>query len=106
MASEPLPTPTLQTRRNAVDRTLSVRIVIAAFVALLILFGWLHMIQALEIASTGRDIQDKMEELKEVRRENDYLRWRIAQELSVAEMSDRARHLGYRQQEPVYLPLP
>jgi hypothetical protein len=64
------------------------------------------MIQALDMASTGRDIQDKMDELQEIHRGNDYLRWRIAEELSVAKMSERARQMGYRQHEPVYLPLP
>ena len=74
-------------------------------VALLILFAWLHLILALQIASTGRQIQIATEELNKLKREN----MAVVQDTAVAEseenMTRRAEALGYRLQTPVYLSL-
>lgn len=109
MASNPLSLPLKQARKRTevqiVRYTPSVRTVVITLVALLILFGWLHLILALEIASTGRQIQIETGELEKIQRTNDMLRWTIASELSSTEMAQRAVAKGYVRQEPVYLPL-
>lgn len=110
MASQLLPTPFSQTREKtqmrATDRTLSARTVITIFIILLILFGWLHLILALEIASTGRQIQLKMDELLKIESENDDLQLETAEILSATEMVPRAESLGYSHQQPIYLQPP
>jgi len=73
--------------------------------ALLILFAWLHLILALQIASTGRQIQITTEELNKLKRDN----MAVVQDTAVAEseenMTRRAESLGYSLQTPVYLSL-
>lgn len=109
MASRLLPTPFSQAQAReqmqmrATDRTLSARTVIIIFVVLLILFGWLHLILALETASTGYQIQRKMEELKKIERDNQDLQMEIAEILSATKMVPRAESLGYGPQQPIYL---
>ncbi len=108
MAGHSLPTPFSQARKQSHTdhHTPSMRTVLIIFVALLILFGWLHLILALEIASTGRQIQIKTEELKEIQRDNNNLRWKIAKIWSSAEMARRAIEEGYEPRQPIYLPPP
>jgi hypothetical protein len=103
-ASTPLPQSQRSASTRSADRTPSVRTVIIVFVVLLILFGWLHLILSLEIASTGRHIQLRTEELKEIERGNEDLHRRIAEALNSAEMTRRALEAGYQLQEPIYLP--
>ncbi len=73
--------------------------------ALLILFAWLHLFLALQIASTGQQIQLATEELQKLKRDN----MAVVRDTAVAEseenMTRRATELGYGPQAPVYLSL-
>jgi hypothetical protein len=73
--------------------------------ALLILFAWLHLILALQIASTGRQIQIATEELQRLKRDNMALVRDTAIAESEEQMAERAAALGYGPQAPVYLSL-
>lgn len=79
--------------------------VLAAFIIVLILFLWLHFVLALQVASTGRQIQIGTEELQEQVRANEAIQRDIAEAESPRAMATRARDLGYGPQTPVYLPL-
>lgn len=78
-------------------------IVVGVFVALLILFFWLHFIVAQENESIGRAIHAQTEELARIERENMALRQQIAAASAEATISERALALGYRPQQPLYL---
>lgn len=84
--------------------------VLAAMVALLILFQWMHFILAQGIESTGREIQVKTAELDKIERQNNELRRQISIAGSQERMAGRSSNLGYDVQRPVYLmvdePLP
>jgi hypothetical protein len=84
---------------------LLVRTAIAIFAVLLILFAWLDLLLALEIGSTGREIQSQMQELERLKRDNATLRLDIAEAKSPAVLESRALELGYKPQEPDYLVL-
>jgi len=107
MASHSLPIPLPRTRgksrEGVVARRPSVRVLIAVSVALLILFSWLRMILALEIASTGRKIQLKTEELESIERGNDKVRLQIARALSPERLAPLAEEMGFQPQEPIYI---
>lgn len=107
MASISLPLSQARKRTEAktANRTPSVRAIIIVCVALLILFGWLHLILALEIASTGRQIQIQTAQLDQIERRNDWLQWQAASVCSSANMAERAKSLGFEPQQPIYLPL-
>ena len=108
MASHSLPVPLQrQNERSkgaAPTRTLS--LVVAALVALLILLSWLHLIQALEIADTGRKIQAAEEELEQIERINNELRIKIAEGQTPAKVVAGAERLGFRRSQPVYVVFP
>jgi hypothetical protein len=82
------------------------RIVIAAFVALLILFSWLRLILALEIASTGREIQQRTGDLERIQRLNDHKRAVIARAKSPQTLHDAAYAQGFRPYQPIYVSMP
>jgi len=108
MASHSLPIPLPRTRGQSRERVVarqpSVQVLIAVSVALLILFSWLRMILALEIASTGRKIQLKTEELERIERDNDKVRLQIAGALSPERLAPLAEEMGFQPQKPVYVP--
>jgi hypothetical protein len=79
--------------------------VIIVCIALLILFGWLYLILALEIAATGRQIQVMTAELERLEREKDLKQFEISTVMSSRNMEQRALDAGYAPQEPVYLPV-
>ncbi len=110
MASHSLPVPlphAIKRERDAgTAQTHRLRIVIAVFVTLLILLSWLHLIQALEIASTGRDIQIQTEKLERIERTNNELRIKIAETLSPVNLAEAADELGFRASQPVYVLFP
>lgn len=110
MASQSLPMPLSparkQSRNRTATRTRSVRMVIAVFVALLILFSWLRLILALEIASTGRQIQEKTEERDKIIRSNNDKQFKISELMSPTSLSDAAYDKGFRPHKPIYVPLP
>ncbi len=88
-----------------IGRVPSTRTILIIFVALLILFSWLHFILALQIASTGRQIQIQTEELQKIERENTAILQDIAEAESPRRLAERARSLGYEPQQPIYLPI-
>lgn len=88
----------------------SLTVVLAAFVALFVLFLWLHFIVAQQIESVGRDIQVRTEELHKIERHIQDLQRQIAIAGSQKRLAIQAQSLGYQPQKPVYLrveePLP
>jgi hypothetical protein len=66
----------------------------------------LHLIQALEIADTGRKIQAAEEELEQIERINNELRIRIAEGQTPAKVAAAAERLGFRRSQPVYVLFP
>jgi len=110
MASRSLPVPVPRSRGQSRDRAAvrgpSVRVLVAVSVALLILFSWLRMILALEIASTGRQIQLLAQDLDRIQRGNDNLSLQIAHALSPTRLAPLAEEMGFRPHEPVYVPWP
>ena len=78
-------------------------IVIAVFVALLILFFWLQFLVAQEIETLGRQILETNRELDRVRRENAALEHAICIETAQERMAQRAADMGYALQPPFYL---
>jgi hypothetical protein len=101
----PLPRVGKQSRVRAIS-TPSVRMVVAVVVTLLILFGWLRLILALEVASTGRQLQVLGEDLKEIERDNDYVGMRLAEALDPAVLAARAAEAGFQLSKPDYVPMP
>jgi cell division protein FtsB len=79
--------------------------VLAVFVVVVILSLWLHFVLALQIASTGRQIQIKTEELHKLDRTNAALMREVARAESPRALAARAHDLGYQPQAPIYLPL-
>lgn len=86
--------------------TLSGQTFIAVFVVLLILILWLHLILALQIEFTGRQIQTGVEELEKIQREINARKREIAIARSQQSLNTRAWNLGYRPQTPIYLSVP
>ncbi len=84
----------------------SLRAVIAVFIALVILFGWLHLILTLEIALTGREIQIKTEELEAITRHKSSLQQQISTLESPAVLAPAAYDMGFADRAPLYVPLP
>jgi len=110
MASHSLPVPVPRTRGQSRDRASvrgpSVRVLVAVSVALLILFSWLRVILALEIASTGRQIQLRAQDLDGIERGNDNLRLQISHALSPTRLAPLAEEMGFQPHKPVYVPWP
>lgn len=84
----------------------SLRAVIAVFIALFILFGWLHLILTLEIALTGREIQIKTEELEAITRHRSSLQQQISTLESPAVLAPAAYDMGFADRAPLYVPIP
>jgi hypothetical protein len=82
-----------------------VQIVIAVFVALLILLLWMHLMLAAQIESTGRLIQVQEEKLKKLERHNAALRQQISVAGSQRNMTQRAEALGFEAGKPIYIVL-
>ncbi|MBN1135495.1 MAG: hypothetical protein JXM73_02870 [Anaerolineae bacterium] len=95
--------PTKRPEKAIPASSVPVRTALFGGAALLILFAWLHLILALQIASTGRQIQITTEELQRLKREN----MAVARDIAIAEseekMTKRATAMGYGPQAPVYL---
>jgi len=91
--------------KTASPPTVPLRTALFGGAALLILFAWLHLILALQIASTGRQIQIATEELQKLKRDNMALVRDTAIAESEEKMAERAAALGYGPQAPVYLSL-
>jgi hypothetical protein len=79
---------------------------VAISVALLILFTWLHLVLALQIAATNRQLLTQAGELDRLVRDNGAVLVEIAQAQTPQKLQERALQMGFRPQEPVYLLLP
>jgi hypothetical protein len=86
--------------------TLPLGAAVALFAALLILFGWLHFILALQVAETNQQIQDSTRFLEGLRRTNATLRQQVARAQSPRLMEHQAIAAGYRPKKPIHIPLP
>jgi hypothetical protein len=106
--SLPIPLPQAQARSqtHTSSRLPSVRIAIAIFAVLLILFGWLHLLVAMQTTSTNRLILIKAEELGLQKRDNVAVQRKIAEAESPRSLGSRLLLEGYQVSEPMYLPLP
>lgn len=87
------------------ERGPSLRTAVIVFIAVLILFRWLHLILTLEIASTSHQIENLREERRRHERIIADLRRRIAVAESPDVLSDMADEMGYGMRPVVYLPL-
>lgn len=109
MASHSVPVPFPRARertRVAISRrAVPVQTAIAVFVVLLILFGWLHLIIALQISATDRLIQAEAAELERLKRKQVVLLREISEAQAPASLEDRAMRAGYAPQKPTYLML-
>jgi hypothetical protein len=94
-----------RTEKTASRPIVPLRTALFGGAALLILFAWLHLILALQIASTGRQIQMATEELNKLRRDNLAVIRDTAIAGSEENMTKRAEAMGYALQAPVYLSL-
>lgn len=107
MASQslPIPLPKVHERTQAhlATHAPSLKVVFIAFVALLILFLWLHLILAEDIATTGREIQTQTEVLHGLERDIAVLQRRIAEPESQHIMSQRAEQAEYELRKPIYV---
>jgi len=97
--------PTKRPEKAALATIVPARAVLFGGAALLILFAWLHLILALQIASTGRQIQLATEQLQKLKRDNMAMVLDTAVAESEERMAERAAALGYGPQAPVYLSL-
>lgn len=110
MASHSLRMPVWQAREHVrarmKKRDLPLAAAIIIFAALLILFGWLHLVLALQITATNEQIQTRTEEWQKIERKNATIRRGLAEAMSPRRMEPRAIEAGYRPQKPVHLALP
>jgi cell division protein FtsB len=110
MASHSLRMPVSQAREHVrarmKKRDLPLATAIIIFAALLILFGWLHFVLALQITATNEQIQARTEDWWKLKRDNATIRRELAEALSPRRMEPRAIGAGYRPQKPVHLVLP
>ena len=110
MASHSVPIPVSrardQVRARVTKSTLPLGAAIALFAALLILFGWLHFILALQVSETNQQIQDSTELLAALRRTNATLRDRVARAQSPRLMESQAITAGYQPKQPIHILLP
>jgi hypothetical protein len=112
VASRTVPVPLRQVQKRFQSRVslnfVPLRTAIIGFVAVLILFRWLHLFLALGITSIGREVQVTTEQLQKRERMNSDLLAQIAVAESPRDLAEKARELGYSARSPVFLagPLP
>jgi|GEM_PF-2422222 len=109
MTSHSLPVPAPQARERSqphvTSRFPSLRVAIAVFAALLILFGWLHLLVAMQIASTDRLILDKEADFDRLERDTQVVLLKIGWGESPRIMEGRLAEEGYERQDALYLEL-
>ncbi len=106
MASHSIPIPfrkSEQTRTQTMVYAPSLRTAVIAFIVVLILFRWLHLIMSLQIAGAGRQIQAETEKLLQLERQNALLLDQASVAESPQDLAGRAEELGYKPSTPVYL---
>ncbi len=87
------------------SRAPSLRTAVIVFIAVLILFRWLHLVLALDITSTGRQIQSRTDELHRHQRVVSDIQRRIGIAEAPGRLSELASQMGYGPRQAVYLPL-
>jgi hypothetical protein len=95
-----------QVRARVPTGTFPLGAAVVLFAALLILFGWLHFILALQVAETNQQIQESQRLLEGLRRTNATLRQHVARAQSPRLMEHQAIAAGYRPKKPIHIPLP
>lgn len=112
MASQSLPIQVPQTKSwmragaRAVNRVLPLWTIVAILAALLILFGWLHLILALQVAATNRTIQERTLELEAIERDQSTIVLEMAEAKSPQSLEARALRGEFEAHRPLYLILP
>jgi len=81
----------------------SLRAAFIAFVAIVILFRWMHLIVSLRVAATESQIQMSSDMLAEGDRTNAALLYSIAEATSPRSLAQRAVDLGYGPRAPDYV---
>lgn len=94
-----------QRREQAIGQPLSLEAGLLILAGLFILFLWLQFILAVEIESTGRQIEVRLREWERIERQNAALRQEIAVARSQQSLSERAYQLGYQYRPPLFLRL-
>lgn len=109
MASHSAPMPAAQarerTRAGENNRALPVQAAIGIFAVLLILFSWLHLVSALQVASTDRQIYERGKELEKLERDNAAILLQSAESWTPKGLEEEAIRQGYKPQIPLYIPL-
>lgn len=110
MASHSLPVPIHQARersqvRMPSHRMPSLRVAIAIFAALLILFAWLHLMVAMQITSTNRLILEREAELQRLERDVEAVMLKVAREESPGVVTERGQAAGYVNGDRIYIEL-
>ena len=109
MASHSLPVPFRQPSQHALTqgaaRVPSLRTVVIVFVILLILFQWLHLILALGMGATSREMQLIRKEIEQQERLNALLLRAIAEAESPRRLGKHAEILGYVPGTRIYIEL-
>lgn len=107
MAREAQPSEPRSSKRalptGVASRAPSLRTAVILFIAVLILFRWLHLILALDITSTGRQIQSRTDELHRHQRVIADIQLRIAVAEAPGRLTELARQLGYGQRQAIYV---
>lgn len=107
MAREAQPSEPRSSRKilpnTVASRAPSLRTAVIVFIAVLILFRWLHLVLALDITSTGRQIQSRTDELHRHQRVISDIQLRIATAGNPGRLAELAKQMGYGPKQAVYL---
>jgi hypothetical protein len=99
----PMPQTKASARLRLAAQAPTLRIAFILFVVLLILFGWLHLILAMHIASTTRLIHQQEKVQDKLDRDKAALLQQIAEAESPRNMETRLEAAGYVREEPLFL---
>lgn len=109
MTSRSLPISVRQAQKRSLSiaavHAPSLRTAIIVSIAVLILFRWLHLLLALQITATSRQIQIRTDELGKLQRESALLQEEAAAAESPKYLAAEAARLGYGPRTPVYIPV-
>lgn len=99
----PMPQTKAPARLRLAAQAPTLRIAFILFLVLLILFGWLHLILAMHIASTTRLIHEQELVQDKLERDKAALLQQIAEAESPRKMETRLRAADYVRKEPLFL---
>ena len=94
-----------QARAHSSRRIPALHIIVAVLIALLLLFLWMRFILAMQLETTGREIQEEMVVLERLERQNAALGRKIAENSSQEVLTRRVQEMGYELKTPHYLSL-